>query len=89
MDDEIGELIESFNQTLERLETLVSVSTETAGGREPRTAHTADGYQRQRRSDAANGRLDDESLTSINLEAGRLHAPVGGLLLLAQAESES
>ena len=33
------------------------------------------------------GKLDDKSLTSINLEAGRLTRLVGGLLLLAQAES--
>lgn len=86
-DDEIGKLIESFNQTLERLETLFTSQQRLLAdvSHELRTPLTvikgsADLMQRM-------GRLDEESLTSINLEAGRLTRLVGGLLLLAQAES--
>ncbi len=87
VDDEIGSLIESFNQTLERLETLFMSQRRLLAdvSHELRTPLTvikgsADLMRRM-------GRLDDESLTSINLEAGRLTRLVGGLLLLAQAES--
>jgi len=85
--DEIGSLIESFNQTLERLEALfVSQQRLLADvSHELRTPLTvirgsADLMRRM-------GKLDEESLTSITLEAGRLTRLVGGLLLLAQAES--
>jgi two-component system OmpR family sensor kinase len=87
VDDEIGSLIESFNQTLERLETLFMSQRRLLAdvSHELRTPLTvikgsADLMRRM-------GKLDDESLTSINLEAGRLTRLVGGLLLLAQAES--
>ena len=87
MEDEIGRLIESFNQTLERLEALFMSQRRLLAdvSHELRTPLTvikgsADLMRRM-------GRLDDESLTSINLEAGRLTRLVGGLLLLAQAES--
>lgn len=87
MEDEIGKLIESFNQTLERLEALFVTQRRLLAdvSHELRTPLTvikgsADLMRRM-------GRLDEESLASINLEAGRLTRLVGGLLLLAQAES--
>ena len=87
VDDEIGRLIESFNQTLERLEALFTSQRRLLAdvSHELRTPLTvikgnADLMRRMQR-------LDEESLTSINLEAGRLTRLVGGLLLLAQAES--
>ncbi|HEY5983612.1 MAG TPA: ATP-binding protein [Anaerolineales bacterium] len=86
-EDEIGSLIESFNQTLERLEVLFKSQQRLLAdvSHELRTPLTvikgsADLMRRM-------GKLDEESLTSINLEAGRLTRLVGGLLLLAQAES--
>jgi two-component system OmpR family sensor kinase len=86
-DDEIGSLIDSFNQTLERLETLfVSQRRLLADvSHELRTPLTViKGNVDLMRSMK---KMDDESLTSIDLEAGRLTRLVGGLLLLAQAES--
>jgi len=86
-DDEIGSLVNSFNQTLERLEglftsqqrLLADVSHEL---RTPLTVIKGNvDLMRRMRS------LDAESLTSIDQEAGRLTRLVGGLLLLAQAES--
>ena len=87
VDDEIGGLIESFNQTLERLEVLFTSQRRLLAdvSHELRTPLTVikGNVDLMRRM----GKLDDESLTSINLEAGRLTRLVGGLLLLAQAES--
>jgi two-component system OmpR family sensor kinase len=86
-DDEIGRLIESFNQTLERLENLFTSQRRLLAdvSHELRTPLTvikgsADLMRRMKR-------LDEESLSSIDQEAGRLTRLVGGLLLLAQAES--
>ena len=86
-EDEIGSLINTFNQTLERLETLflsqqrflADVSHEL---RTPLTVikGNVDLMRRMKQ-------LDAESLTSIDQEAGRLTRLVGGLLMLAQAES--
>ena len=86
-EDEIGELIKTFNQTLERLESLflsqqrflADVSHEL---RTPLTVikGNVDLMRRMKQFDA-------ESLTSIDQEAGRLTRLVGGLLMLAQAES--
>jgi signal transduction histidine kinase len=85
--DEIGSLIESFNQTLERLETLFTSQQRLLAdvSHELRTPLTVikgnvDLMRRMKQ-------LDEESLTSIDQEAGRLTRLVGGLLLLAQAES--
>ena len=85
--DEIGGLIESFNQTLERLEGLFTSQRRLLAdvSHELRTPLTVikgnvDLMRRMRQ-------LDEESLASIDLEAGRLTRLVGGLLLLAQAES--
>lgn len=86
-EDEIGGLIKTFNQTLERLETLflsqqrflADVSHEL---RTPLTVikGNVDLMRRMKQ-------FDEESLTSIDQEAGRLTRLVGGLLMLAQAES--
>ena len=87
--DEIGNLIEVFNQTLERLEMLFTSQQRFLAdvSHELRTPLTVikgnvDLMRRMKN-------LDDESLTSIDQEAGRLTRLVGGLLLLAQAESGS
>lgn len=86
-EDEIGSLIESFNQTLERLENLFTSQQRFLAdvSHELRTPLTVikgnvDLMRRMKR-------LDEESLSSIDQEAGRLTRLVGGLLLLAQAES--
>jgi signal transduction histidine kinase len=85
--DEIGRLIESFNQTLERLENLFTSQQRFLAdvSHELRTPLTVikgnvDLMRRMKR-------LDEESLTSIDQEAGRLTRLVGGLILLVQAES--
>ncbi len=85
--DEIGRLIESFNQTLERLENLFTSQQRLLAdvSHELRTPLTVikgnvDLMRRMKQ-------LDEESLSSIDQEAGRLTRLVGGLLLLAQAES--
>jgi len=86
-EDEIGGLINTFNQTLERLETLFTSQQRflTDVSHELRTPLTVikgnvDLMRRMKQFDA-------ESLTNIDQEAGRLTRLVGGLLLLAQAES--
>ena len=85
--DEIGSLVNSFNQTLERLEGLFTSQQRLLAdvSHELRTPLTVikgnvDLIRRMKR-------LDEESLMSIDHEAGRLTRLVGGLLLLAQAES--
>lgn len=86
-DDEIGSLVNSFNQTLERLEALFTAQQRLFAdvSHELRTPLTVikgnvDLMRRMKR-------LDEESLMTIDHEAGRLTRLVGGLLLLAQAES--
>jgi len=86
-DDEMGSLVGSFNQTLERLETLFTSQQRLLAdvSHELRTPLTVikgnvDLMRRMKQ-------LDEESLASIDQEAGRLTRLVGGLLLLAQAES--
>jgi heavy metal sensor kinase len=86
-EDEISEMVESFNQTLERLEQLFTSQQRFLAdvSHELRTPLTVikgnvDLMRRMKQ-------IDDESLTSIDQEAGRLTRLVGGLLLLAQAES--
>ncbi|HVF25713.1 MAG TPA: HAMP domain-containing sensor histidine kinase [Anaerolineales bacterium] len=85
--NEIGNLVGSFNQTLERLEALFTSQQRLLAdvSHELRTPLTvikgnADLMRRMKS-------FDMESLTSIDQEAGRLSRLVGGLLLLAQAES--
>jgi two-component system, OmpR family, sensor kinase len=86
-DDEIGNLVGSFNQTLERLEGLFTSQQRLLAdvSHELRTPLTVikGNVDLMRRMKS----LDEESLTSIDQEAGRLTRLVGGLLLLAQAES--
>lgn len=84
---EIRSLIETFNQTLERLEVLFTSQQRFLAdvSHELRTPLTVikgnvDLMRRMKQFDA-------ESLTSIDQEAGRLTRLVGGLLMLAQAES--
>ncbi|MCX6058947.1 MAG: ATP-binding protein [Chloroflexi bacterium] len=86
-DDEIGDLIVSFNQTLERLESLFTSQQRFLAdvSHELRTPLTVikgnvDLIRRMKQA-------DEESLSSIDQEAGRLTRLVGGLLMLAQAES--
>jgi len=85
--DEIGSLVGSFNQTLERLEALFTSQQRLLAdvSHELRTPLTVikGNVDLMRRMKS----LDEESLTSIDQEAGRLTRLVGGLLLLAQAES--
>ncbi|HET9587503.1 MAG TPA: histidine kinase dimerization/phospho-acceptor domain-containing protein, partial [Anaerolineales bacterium] len=86
-DDEIGSLVRAFNQTLERLEALFTSQQRLLAdvSHELRTPLTVikGNVDLMRRMKS----LDEESLMSIDQEAGRLTRLVGGLLLLAQAES--
>jgi signal transduction histidine kinase len=86
-DDEIGEMVVSFNQTLERLESLFTSQQRFLAdvSHELRTPLTVikGNVDLIRRMKIA----DEESLSSIDQEAGRLTRLVGGLLMLAQAES--
>ncbi len=86
-EDEIGNLVESFNQTLERLETLFTSQQRFLAdvSHELRTPLTVikGNVDLIRRLKTA----DEDSLASIDQEAGRLTRLVGGLLMLAQAEA--
>lgn len=86
-EDEMGDLVVSFNQTLERLESLFTSQQRFLAdvSHELRTPLTVikGNVDLIRRMKAA----DEESLGSIDEEAGRLTRLVGGLLMLAQAES--
>jgi len=85
--DEIGDLVVSFNQTLERLESLFTSQQRFLAdvSHELRTPLTVikGNVDLMRRIKEA----DEESLSSIDQEAGRLSRLVGGLLMLAQADS--
>ena len=85
--DEVGQLVLAFNQTLERLETiftsqqrfLADVSHEL---RTPLTVIKGNvGLMRRMKT------VDEETLVSIDEEVNRLTRLVGDLLLLAQAET--
>lgn len=86
-DDEVGQLIHAFNQTLHRLENLFNSQRRFLAdvGHELRTPLTVikGNVDLMRRMDDP----DDESLISIEAEVDRLTRMVGDLLLLAQAES--
>ena len=86
-EDEMGDLVISFNQTLERLESLFTSQQRFLAdvSHELRTPLTVikGNVDLMRRMKQA----DEESLGSIDEEAGRLTRLVGGLLMLAQAES--
>jgi signal transduction histidine kinase len=86
-DDEVGQLIKAFNQTLSRLEGLFNTQRRFLAdvGHELRTPLTVikGNVYLMRRMDC----LDAESMESIENEVDRLTRMVGDLLLLAQAES--
>lgn len=86
-EDEIGQLINAFNRTLSRLETLFNSQRRFIAdvGHELRTPLTVikGNTSLMRRMSCG----DEESLTSIESEVDRLTRLVGDLLLLAQAES--
>ena len=86
-DDEIGQLIEAFNQTLSRLENLFHTQRRFVAdvGHELRTPLTVikGNITLMRRM----GCSDEESLSSVEEEVDRLTRMVGDLLLLARAES--
>jgi signal transduction histidine kinase len=86
-DDEVGQLIHAFNQTLGRLENLFNTQRRFIAdvGHELRTPLTVikGNVDLMRRMDCG----DDESIGSIDNEVDRLTRLVGDLLLLAQAES--
>ncbi|MFM8323023.1 MAG: histidine kinase dimerization/phospho-acceptor domain-containing protein [Chloroflexota bacterium] len=86
-DDEVGQLITAFNQTLGRLENLFNTQRRflTDVGHELRTPLTVikGNVDLMRRMNCA----DLESMDSIESETDRLTRLVGDLLLLAQAES--
>lgn len=85
--DEVGQLINAFNQTLSRLENLFNTQRRFIAdvGHELRTPLTVikGNVDLMRRI----GGSDDESLSGIESEVDRLTRMVGDLLLLAQAES--
>ncbi|HNK63025.1 MAG TPA: HAMP domain-containing sensor histidine kinase [Anaerolineales bacterium] len=85
--DEVGDLVISFNQTLERLESLFTsqqrfIADVSHELRTPLTVIKGNVDLMRRIKEA-----DEESLNSIDQEAGRLTRLVGGLLMLAQADS--
>jgi signal transduction histidine kinase len=86
-DDEVGQLIHAFNQTLGRLENLFNTQRRFLAdvGHELRTPLTVikGNVDLLRRI----GTTDEESLVGIENEVDRLTRLVGDLLLLAQAES--
>lgn len=86
-DDEVGQLINAFNQTLSRLENLFHTQRRFLAdvGHELRTPLTVirGNVDLMRRMNCT----DDESMASIESEVERLTRLVGDLLLLAQAES--
>jgi two-component system OmpR family sensor kinase len=86
-DDEVGQLIHAFNQTLARLENLFNTQRRFLAdvGHELRTPLTVikGNVDLMRRM----AETEDDSLVSIENEVDRLTRLVGDLLLLAQAES--
>ncbi|NUM45057.1 MAG: HAMP domain-containing histidine kinase [Anaerolineales bacterium] len=85
-DDEVGQLVQSFNQTLGRLEELIDTQRRFVAdvGHELRTPLTVikGNVDLMRRIGA-----DEEFFESIESEVDRLTRMVGDLMLLAQAES--
>jgi signal transduction histidine kinase len=86
-DDEVGQLIRAFNQTLSRLENLFNSQRRflTDVGHELRTPLTVikGNVDLMRRMNCT----DEESMDGIESEVDRLTRLVGDLLLLAQAET--
>lgn len=88
-EDEIGQLVDAFNQTLERLEVLFTsqqrfIADVSHELRTPLTVIKGNVDLMRRMKD-----FDPESLDSIDQEAGRLTRLVTDLLLLAKAEAGS
>lgn len=88
-EDEIGQLVDAFNQTLERLEVLFTsqqrfIADVSHELRTPLTVIKGNVDLMRRMKD-----FDPESLVSIDQEAGRLTRLVTDLLLLAKAEAGS
>jgi two-component system, OmpR family, sensor kinase len=85
--DEVGQLIQAFNQTLERLEQLFNTQRRlmTDVSHELRTPLTV--IKGNVGLIGRMGSADKESLDSINSEVDRLTRLVDNLLLIAQAES--
>ena len=85
--DEVGQLVLTFNQTLERLETIFTSQQRFLAdvSHELRTPLTVikGNVDLMRRMNT----LDEEILVSIDQESNRLTRLVGDLLLLAQAET--
>jgi len=86
-DDEVGRLIQAFNQTLSRLESLFTTQRRFIAdvSHELRTPLTVIKGEVSLMRKMKCG--DEESLQSIESEVDRLSRLVGNLLLLAQAES--
>jgi len=86
-EDEVGQLIHAFNQTLSRLENLFNTQRRFIAdvGHELRTPLTVikGNVGLMRKLECG----DEEALASIDAEVDRLTRMVGDLLLLAQAES--
>lgn len=86
-DDEVGQLIHAFNQTLSRLENLFNTQRRFLAdvGHELRTPLTVikGNVDLMRRMNC----MDKEAMDGIESEVDRLTRMVGDLLLLAQAES--
>jgi signal transduction histidine kinase len=88
-EDEIGQLVDAFNQTLERLEVLFTsqqrfIADVSHELRTPLTVIKGNVDLMRRMKE-----FDPESLDSIDQEAGRLTRLVTDLLLLAKAEAGS
>jgi two-component system, OmpR family, sensor kinase len=85
-DDEVGQLVQAFNQTLSRLERLIDTQRRFVAdvGHELRTPLTVikGNIDLMRRIGA-----DEEFFESIESEVDRLTRMVGDLMLLAQAEA--
>ncbi|MCJ7625038.1 MAG: ATP-binding protein [Anaerolineaceae bacterium] len=88
-EDEVGQMIQAFNETLERLENLFTSQNRFLADvshdlRTPLTVIKGNvGLMRRM------GCTDEESINSIEMEVDRLTRLVGDLLLLAQTESGS
>jgi len=90
-DDEVGTLIQAFNETLSRLESLFAtqrrfVSDVSHELRTPLTVIKGE-VSLMRKMGKGKGEIDEESLTSIEAEVDRLTRMVGNMLLVGQAES--
>ena len=91
LDDEIGTLIQAFNETLSRLEGLFATQRRFVADvshelRTPLTVIKGE-VSLMRKMGATQVGFDEEALSSIESEVDRLTRMVGNLLILAQAES--